>query len=190
MRLKTVMVEADSGAIGGKESHEFMFPADSGEDTVMCNPKCGYAANVEKALFNKGRAKNEKPLPLEEVATPGIDSIEELAFLKVSANQTLKAVFYIANGKFIFVVIRGDLPVNEIKLKSALHSPDLRMATDAEVKEKGIVPGSASPIGIKGMKIAADDSVNSGTNFVAGGNKRDTHVRNVNFPRDFTAESL
>ncbi|MBN1643903.1 MAG: proline--tRNA ligase, partial [Dehalococcoidales bacterium] len=186
--LKAILVEADSGAIGGKFSHEFMLPAENGEDTVISCPKCGYAANAEKAVFSKGTVKSDKPLPVEEIATPGMKTIEELAdFLKIPASQTLKAVFYIADGKFVFVVIRGDLPVNEIKLKNALHCQDLRLATDAEVKEQGIVAGSASPVGLKGIMIVTDDSVTSGTNFVAGGNKPDTHIKNVNYPRDFKA---
>jgi prolyl-tRNA synthetase len=187
--LKAIVVEADSGAIGGKYSHEFILPAESGEDTVISCPKCGYAANAEKAVFNKGTAKNDKPQHIEEIATPGMKTIEELAtFLKMPASQTLKAVFYVADGKFVFVVIRGDLPVNEIKLTNALHCQDLRLATDAEVKEQGIVAGSASPVGLKDIRVVADDSVNSGTNFVAGGNKPDTHIKNVNYPRDFKAD--
>jgi len=187
--LKAVIVEADSGAIGGKFSHEFMLPTESGEDTVISCPKCGYTANAEKAVFNKGATKSDPPLPVEEIATPGMKTIEELeSFLKTSARQTLKAVFYMADNRFVFVVIRGDLQVNEIKLKNNLHCQDLRLATDAEVKEQGIVAGSASPVGLKGIKVVADDSVNSGTNFIAGGNKPDTHIKNVNYPRDFTAD--
>jgi len=123
------------------------------------------------------------------VATPGYKTIEEVAgFLKIPRNHTLKAVFYIADGKFVFVVIRGDIEVNEVKLKNNLHCKDLRLATDEEVVAAGIVAGSASPVGLKGIKIVADDSVNSGSNFVAGGNKADTHLKNVNYPRDFTAD--
>jgi len=187
--LKAIIVEADSGAIGGKFSHEFISPAESGEDTVISCPKCGYTANAEKAVFNKGKAKNVKLQALEEISTPGMKTIEELAhFLKIPPSQTLKAVFYVADGKFVFVVIRGDLPVNEIKLKNALHCQDLRLASDAEVTEQGIVAGYASPIGLKGMMVLADDSVNSGANFVAGGNKPDTHMKNVNYPLDFKAD--
>ena len=189
--LNAVVVEADSGAIGGKESHEFMLPAETGEDTIITCPKCGYAANAEKAIFNKevDSQQSASLLPIEEVSTPGMKSIEEVAgFLGVPAAQTLKAVFYIADGEFVFVVIRGDLPVNEIKLTHVLKAKELRMATEAEVIDKGIVPGAASPIGIKGIKIVADDSVIAATNLVAGGNKLDTHVRNVNCPRDFQAD--
>ncbi len=187
--LTAIIVEADSGAIGGKVSHEFMLIAENGEDTVISCPKCGYTANAEKAQFTKSPAKKEKPLLMEEVATPGMSTIEQVAsFVKVPASQTLKAVFYISDGEFVFVVIRGDLPVNEVKLKNTLKAKDLRMATEAEVIERGIVPGSASPVGIKGIRIIADDSVTSGTNFVAGGNKPDTHIKNVNYPRDFKVD--
>jgi prolyl-tRNA synthetase len=194
--LTAIMVEADSGAIGGKDSHEFMLTAETGEDTIIKCPKCGYAANAEKAVFNKaaGNQSSGTGTPLssvEEVATPGMKSIEEVAgFLKVSPRQTLKAVFYVADGRFVFVVIRGDLPVNETKLANALKARELRMATEAEVVERGLVPGSASPVGIKGTTIVADDSVRQGSNFVAGGNKHDTHLRNVNYPRDFEAGTV
>ncbi|MFC1967452.1 proline--tRNA ligase [Chloroflexota bacterium] len=187
--LPAIIVEADSGAIGGKDSHEFMLVAETGEDEIIHCPACGYAANVEKAQSVKGVSAEAAPLPMEEVATPGKQSIEDVAaFLGVAPSQTMKAVFYMADGEFIFVVIRGDLEVNEIKLKNAVDCTDLRAATGDEVKEKGIVAGYASPVGLKGVKILADDSVTAAGNLVAGGNKPDTHVRNVNYGRDFTAE--
>jgi prolyl-tRNA synthetase len=187
--LPTMLVEADSGAIGGKDSREFMVVAESGEDEIIYCPGCNYAANAEKAVSVKEKIDNGKPLPVEEVATPGAGSIEEVAaFLKVPHNHTLKAVFYIADGKLVFVVIRGDLEVNEVKLNNQLKASELRMATEAEVIKAGLVAGAASPVGIKGFKVIADDSVNSGTNFVAGGNKPDTHLKNVNYPRDFKAD--
>jgi prolyl-tRNA synthetase len=187
--LPSMLVEADSGAIGGKDSNEFMLIAESGEDEIVYCPDCHYAANMEKAESVKEKIDNGEPLPVEEVATPGMGSIEEVAgFLKVPESHTLKAVFYIADGKMVFVVIRGDLGVNEIKLNNLLKADELRMATEAEVIEAGIVPGAASPVGLTGFKVIADDSVNSGTNFVAGGNKPDTHIKNVNYPRDFKAD--
>lgn len=188
--LPTVMVEADSGAIGGKESREFMLVTDSGEDEII-HCACGYAANTEKAVSVKSQVGGGEPAPLEEVATGKAATIEEVAtFLKVPHSRTLKAVFYIADGKLVFGVIRGDLEVNEIKLKNALHCTDLRMAAEAEVIEAGLVPGAASPVGIKGLKVIADDSVTTGTNFVAGGNKPATHLKNVNYPRDFKADII
>jgi len=187
--LPSRLVEADSGAIGGKDSNEFMVIAENGEDEILYCPDCTYAANVEKAESVKEKIDNGEPLPVEEVATPGMWSIEQVAgFLKVPESHTLKAVFYIADGKMVFVVIRGDLEVNEIKLNNALKATELRMATEPEVIEAGIVAGAASPVGLKGFKVIADDSVTSGTNFVAGGNKHDTHIKNVNYPRDFKAD--
>ena len=187
--LPTIMVEADSGAIGGKDSHEFMVIAESGEDEVIHCPACKYAANVEKAQSIKTNIDNGEPLPMEEVATPGMATIEEVSgFLKVPTSHTLKAVFYIADGEMVFAVIRGDLEANEVKLKNVLHCAELRLATEAEVTGAGIVAGAASPVGLRGIRVIADDSVSSGTNFVAGGNKPDTHMRNVNYPRDFTAD--
>jgi prolyl-tRNA synthetase len=189
--LPAVMVEADSGAIGGKASHEFMLLVESGEDEIIFCPKCEYAANMEKATSIKEAGKDEKPLAVEEVSTPGLKSIDEVAtFLGVKAGQTLKSVFYVADGQVVFVVIRGDFEVNETKLKNVLKCTDMHMATEAEVKEAGLVAGYASAIGLKGIKIVADDSIKLGSNFVAGANKPDTHLKNVNFPRDFSADLI
>jgi prolyl-tRNA synthetase len=187
--LPTLQVEADSGAIGGKDSHEFMLLAETGEDEVIYCDACRYAANVDKAESVKSQVAPEEPLPLEEVATPGVKTIEEVSsFLGVPQDHTLKAVFYVADGQLVFAMIRGDLEVNEIKLKNVLHCVDLHIATEAEVGEAGIVAGSASPIGLKNIKVVVDDSVRPGINFVAGGNKPDTHIKNVNYPRDFKAD--
>lgn len=189
--LPSVMVEADSGAIGGKASHEFMLIAASGEDEIIYCSKCDYTANTEKATSIKKSAPVQEACGIEEVATPGLKSIEEVAtFLGVSHDQTLKSVFYVADGELVFVVIRGDLEVNEIKLKNLLKCTELHMATEAETKEAGLVAGYASAIGLKGTKIVADDSIKLGSNFVAGANKTDSHLKNVNYPRDFAADIL
>ncbi len=189
--LSTLLVEADSGAIGGKESHEFMVITDSGEDEIIHCPACGYSANTDKAESFKEKVEGGKPLPMEEVATPGMYTIEEVSnFLKVPRHRTLKAVFYVADGKLVFVIIRGDIEVNEIKLKNALACTELRMATEAEVVKAGIIAGAASPIGIKGITVIADDSITTGTNFVAGANKPETHLKNVNYPRDFKVDLI
>jgi prolyl-tRNA synthetase len=189
--LPAVVVEADSGAIGGKESHEFTLITETGEDEIIYCPNCAYAANVEKARSIKPKLETTAPLPLEEISTPNIRTIEEVAnFVGVPASHTLKAVFYSADNEIVFVVIRGDLDVNETKLKNLLKCSELRLATETEVKAAGLVAGSASPIGIKGIKIIADDSINLGCNFVAGGNKPDTHLKNVNYPRDFKIDLI
>lgn len=189
--LPAVMVEADSGAIGGKASHEFMLLVESGEDEIIFCPRCEYAANMEKAACVKPAGKMEDLLTMEDVSTPGLKSIEEVAaFLGIKAEQTLKSVFYVCDGQLVFVVIRGDFEVNEIKLKNVLKCTEMHMATEAEVKEAGIVAGYASAIGLKGVRIAADDSIKLGSNFVTGANKPDMHVKNVNYPRDFSADII
>ena len=189
--LPSVMVEADSGAIGGKASHEFMLIADSGEDEIIYCSGCDYAANTEKAISIKSSNPAGERLNIEQVATPGLKSIEEVAaFLGVSHDQTLKSVFYVADGGLIFVVIRGDLEVNEVKLKNLLKCTDLHMATEVETREAGLVAGFASAIGLKNTKIVADDSIQQGGNFVAGANKADMHLKNVNYPRDFKADII
>ncbi|ADJ25520.1 prolyl-tRNA synthetase [Dehalogenimonas lykanthroporepellens BL-DC-9] len=185
--LKAMAIEADSGAIGGKASHEFMVLAESGEDEVIFCAGCGYAANKEKAVFNKGKTEPEAPLPTEEVATPGREAIEDVAdFLGLPPSRMLKCVFYVADKEFIVAVIRGDLEVNEIKLKNALKAADLRLAVAEEVAEAGLVAGSASPAGFSGM-VVADDSVIEGYNYVGGANVSGRHMRNLNLGRDFRA---
>ncbi len=189
--LLSILVEADSGAIGGKDSHEFIIVTETGEDEIAHCPDCGYSANMEKAQSVKEKLADEKPLPLEEVATPGVGTIEELSnFLNIPQSRTLKAVFYAVDGKLIIVVIRGDIEVNEVKLKNILRCIELRLAREDELEEAGLIAGSASPVGITGIEVIADESITSGANYVAGGNKPDTHIKNVNYPRDFKADLI
>ncbi|MBA7593514.1 Proline--tRNA ligase [subsurface metagenome] len=189
--LPSMVVEADSGAIGGKDSHEFMVITESGEDQVIYCSKCDYSANVDKAESVKLPGEEEKPLPVEEIATPGIKTIEALTnFLGIPRKKTIKAVFYVADGEMVFVAIRGDLEVNEVKLKNALNCHELRLASDEEVAEAGLVAGSASLAGVTGVKSVADPSITLGVNLVAGANKPDTHLKNVNYPRDFEVDLM
>ncbi len=190
--LDAIMVEADSGTIGGRDSQEFILVADSGEDTVMICEGCGYAANAEKAVFVKPPLDAEERKPIETVHTPGLRTIDDLArFLDVHPNRTLKAVFYVADGQVVFVTIRGDLEVNEVKLRNALAgAPDLRLASPAEVRGAGLIAGSASPVGLSGIKVVADDSVTLGSNFAVGANREDYHLLNANYGRDFEADIL
>ena len=191
--LPALMVEADSGAIGGKDSHEFMVMTENGEDEVIYCSGCGYAANAEKAQFAKAPTPSEAKnhLPLQEIATPGAETIEQVAsFVGVPTSQTLKAVFYFADGELIFVVIRGDLEVNETKLRNTLKCSELRLATEGEVSGAGLVAGFASPIGVKGVKIVADDSITLGSNFVVGANRPGYHLKNANYPRDFQVDII
>ncbi|MCR4394253.1 MAG: proline--tRNA ligase, partial [Dehalococcoidales bacterium] len=188
--LPALLVDADSGAIGGKDSQEFMLIAESGEDEIIFCTACKGAANIEKAISRKASLEPEAPLPLEEVSTPGISAIEDLArFLKINPDHTLKAVLYSADGQLMMAVIRGDLEINETKLQRVLHCTELRLASEAEVSAAGLVAGFVSPVGLQGrIKIIADDSVVAGVNFVAGANRKDTHLRNVNYLRDFKVD--
>ena len=189
--LPSVIVEADSGAIGGKESHEFMLTAETGEDEIIYCSNCDYAANIEKAQSAKPKLETKTPLPIEEISTPNIKTIEEVAnFVGVPTSHTLKAVFYSTETELVFVVIRGDLEANETKLKNLLNCSELHLATESEVKAARLVAGSASPVGMKKIKIVADDSITLGSNLVAGANKPDTHLKNVNYPRDFKVELI
>jgi prolyl-tRNA synthetase len=195
--IPTVAAEADSGAIGGKGSQEFLFLTEAGEDTVLLC-ECGYAANAEKAEFVRPPAPAEEPLPVEEVATPGATTIEALAeLLGVPTAKTAKAVFYMAVSpddrvEQVFAVLRGDLQVNEVKLANALAGPggppQLRAMTDLEVRSAGLVAGYASPVGVAaGVRVVADLSIPDSPNLVAGANREGYHLRNVNYGRDWEA---
>jgi prolyl-tRNA synthetase len=194
--LPAVMVEADSGAIGGKASHEFMVLTSTGEDIVIHCDACGYAANVEKARSQKALREaevnaQEELLALVEVSTPGRRTINEVAtFLGLPACKTLKSVFYVADGEFVLAVIRGDLEVNEVKLQRVLKCAQLHLAEEGETKASGAVAGFASPIGIREVRVIADDSVPAARNLVAGANREGCHLLNSNFERDYTADAV
>ncbi len=194
--VPTLPVEADSGAIGGKGSQEFVFLTEVGEDTVVACDRCEYAANTEQAEFVRPPAEPEQPLALEEVETPGITTIEALAeFLDIPPARTAKAVFYSArkpgeegDGEPLFVVIRGDLQVNEVKLGNVLGGRTLAPMSDAELEAAGVVAGYASPIDAAGgLRVVADLSIPGSPNLVAGANREGAHLRNVNYGRDWEA---
>ncbi|MCZ6535159.1 MAG: proline--tRNA ligase, partial [Chloroflexi bacterium] len=189
--LPVLMAEADSGAIGGKDSHECILATPTGEDTVITCGGCGYTANAEKAVGHYPELILEPEEPLEEVSTPGVKTIADLAsFLNIPEERTIKAVFYAADREVVLVALRGDLEVNEVKLKNALHANDLRLASDEEVNAAGLVAGSASAVGLNSIKRVGDNSITQGNNFVVGANKSDTHLRGANYPRDFQVDVL
>lgn len=194
--LRFVVIHADSGAIGGKESQEFIALTEAGEDEAMICNNCDYAANREKAEFVRTEQPIEPEAELEEVHTPGIKSIEDLtAFLSVPAAKTLKTVSYVAGGKFILAVVRGDLDVNEIKLSNTLYrngikAADLHLATLEEMTGAGMVAGFMSPLHqSEEVLVIADTSVKLGNNFVVGANRLDYHVKNANLGRDFQVDT-
>jgi prolyl-tRNA synthetase len=190
--LPALLVDADSGAIGGKESQEFMLVAESGEDEIIFCQSCKHAANVEKMVSVKSKLAAEQAQPMQEVSTPGLKSIEDISkFLKVQPGHTLKVVLYAADNQLVIALIRGDLEINEIKLRKVLKCADLRLATESEVNSSGLIGGFVSPVELSAkLQVIADDSVISGVNFVAGGNKKDVHIKNVNYPRDFKVDVL
>jgi prolyl-tRNA synthetase len=203
--LPMAAVKSDTGIMGGKLAHEFMYLTPIGEDTLLLCDKCGYAANRQVARFKKPAAAEETPKAIEKVATPDCKSIEELAnFLGVPKAKTAKAVFFVAQilqgedltEKFIFAVVRGDMDLNETKLANAVGARDLRPATEDEIKAVGAVPGFASPVGLVGathaspirMSVVVDDSIPASPNLVAGANDEGYHLLNVNYGRDYTAD--
>ncbi len=184
--IDVVAVQSDVGMMGGTMAHEFMFIADIGEDLLVLCPSCGYAANRQVAAFRKDAGASEEPLPLEEVATPNTHTIAALAsLLEIPASRTAKAAFFVAGERLIFAVIRGDMEVNETKLINAIGAAELRPARADELERAGIVAGYASPIGVSGVTVVADDLVARSPNLVAGANKAGYHLRNTNIPRDY-----
>ncbi|CAI8012566.1 Proline--tRNA ligase [Geodia barretti] len=191
--LDAVMVEADSGSIGGKDSAEFALLADSGEDTVLTcdSEECEYGANLEKAEFIKTLNAEEKADEVEKFPTPGLKTIEALAKAEgVSESKTAKAVFYTIDDQVYVVVIRGDYEVNETKVRNLMGGSEPRLATREEVAAAGFVAGSASAVGINSKYVIADESAVENANLLAGANEEGFHLRNVNFGRDWNADHM
>lgn len=181
--LEPVAVEADTGMMGGSGSHEFMCLVDAGEDTIAICDKCSYAANLENATIKAPAfTKDSKELDIEEVATPGKETIKDVAeFLGVPESKTIKAVFYNVDGNLVFVIIRGDFDVNETKLANHLKTTEPVPADAALLEKHGIVAGYASALDLpSSVRIVADRSVQWGNNFVAGANRAGYHIKNFN----------
>jgi len=185
-------VEADSGAIGGSFSHEFMVIADSGEDAIVFCGACHYAANLEKAEVAKpDQPENtDPPLPIEEIHTPGVKTIEEVcAFLRVKPGEVVKTLIFSADGVAVAVLIRGDQEVNEVKVKNHLGCESLELAPDDLIlAATGSPRGFAGAVGIK-TRIIADYSLLGMTRCIMGANREDYHLRHVKPGRDFQVEA-
>jgi prolyl-tRNA synthetase len=196
--LSTLAVQSDTGMMGGKLAHEFMYLTPIGEDTLLLCDACGYAANREVARFHKGSANPQATLlDLEKVETPNTTTIEALAtFLEMPTNQTAKAVFVVATvsegeperDQFVLVIVRGDREVNEMKLANALKAKGLRPATEDEIRAVGAIPGYGSAIGVSNARVVVDDQIPVSRNLVAGANEAGYHLLNVNYGRDYTAD--
>ena len=189
-------VEADTGNIGGSESHEFMVLAETGEDAIIACPACGYGANVEKAETG---ALPEAPVwPLDRpdvpvaVDTPKMRTVEEVAaFLGVAPAHLIKTLIFETDEDDIAVLIRGDLEVNEVKLKNLLGCTHLGLAGEAKIeKVTGGPQGFSGPVGLEGVRIVADPTVMELGCAATGANRNDTHLAGVVPGRDFTPDRV
>ena len=184
-----IAVKSDSGMMGGSISHEFMLLTPIGEDTIVICPKCGLSVNMEVATSVLNGTEAEKPLPMEEVFTGSAKEIHEVTeYLgNISAERTIKAVCYNIRGdaeRTVVAFIRGDLEVNEAKLKKVLKAD----IVPANLSAGDLVAGNIGPVGLKGknLVIVYDSSVKGTVNMVSGANKAEYHLKNVTEGRDFT----
>lgn len=193
--LPAIAVKSDTGMMGGSVAHEYMYLSPIGEDTIITCPECGYTANRQVASFKKDYKKEEMKA-IQKVFTPDAKTIEELcALLNIKESDTCKAVFMVGaftdenneeKSRLIVALIRGDLDVEEAKLQHAAGANEIRPAHDEEIRECGMIPGFASPIGAKGdFILIVDDSVSESNNLVAGANEEGYHLMNTNYGRDF-----
>ena len=186
-------VEADTGAIGGSFSHEFMVLADSGEDAIVSCDSCDYAANVEKAEIRPSAAKAPAPTQeLSKVLTPARKTIEEVAeFLKVAPHRLVKTLIVQTDaGETLAVLLRGDRELNQIKLCRLLGCLSVELAAEETViKATGAPSGFAGPVGLM-LRILADQELQQMADFIVGGNEKDAHLTGVNLGRDFAVETF
>ncbi len=195
--LRYKAVEAGTGAIGGTLSHEFQVLAQTGEDVILSCSSCGYAANQEKAdcvqidtlRTNRGSNAAERELsPLEEVVTPDVKTIEELcAFLNVRQEQTCKTLIFLADGRPVVVMLRGNHELSEAKLSALLKCDELILGDDETIRKiTGSPTGFAGPVGLsEEVAVYADFTLEGFTSGVVGANKKDRHLINVAAERDF-----
>jgi prolyl-tRNA synthetase len=186
--LDYTMVEADSGAIGGSASHEFMVTAATGESEVVRCPSCGYAANVERAETRRVEAAGEAhpQQDMQEIATPGKRTIEEVSrFLKISPKRLVKTLIYETEKGLVVALVRGDREVNEVKLANHFDVQHLTLASEEKVHAATGAPvGFAGPVGLKDALVVGDLGIRSLVNFATGANQEDAHLVNVNWGRD------
>ncbi|MBU8768616.1 proline--tRNA ligase [Cytobacillus oceanisediminis] len=181
-------VIADSGAMGGKDTHEFMVLSEVGEDTIAYSDTSEYAANIEMApVLAQYSKSNEEPQELEKAATESKKTIEEVStFLNVAKEQCIKTLLFKADEKYVLVLVRGDHEVNDIKLKNLIEAAGVELADAEETKQMlGCAVGSLGPIGVKDIEIIADHAVEAIVNGVCGANEEGIHYVNANPDRDF-----
>ncbi len=190
-----VPVQADPGMMGGSVSHEFMVPSEAGEDRIVVCTKCKYSASTEVAeckVKAKSGAAKEKTLPIAQVDTPGITTIEKISeLLRVGSEKIVKTLIYKADGNVVAVLLRGDHEANETKVKKFLNAINLELADPKTIEDVTRAPvGFAGPVGIRNARIIADNAVKNMDNFITGANKKDAHIINVNLGRDFETKEF
>ena len=186
--LDAKAVAADSGAIGGSGSAEFMVKSEVGEDDVVFCTACDYAANIEKAPSTPEKAEEESLVEVEKIETPAIRTIDDLAkFFECSPKKIAKTLIFKADDKVVGVVLRGDRGANEVKISNIIGNiTELEMASEEVVKEAtGAGVGFAGPVGIKVDMLLVDEEVTNMYNFIVGANETDMHLKNINYGRDF-----
>jgi len=192
--LKAVPVEADTGVMGGKYSHEFMVPAETGENEVVYCESGKYAANVEKATSQPVapiRAAEGESVELEKFATPGVVTIESLTKppYAVPAERQVKTLVYVAESRLIIVLLRGDHVLNEAKLTGTLGTAKFRPATPEEIVEAlKAHPGSLGAVGVSHIPVYADVALRGCAGMVTGANEDGQHLRHVDVERDIKVE--
>jgi prolyl-tRNA synthetase len=193
--LEFSIVEADSGAMGGSASNEFMVRTNAGEDFIVTCPSTGYAANLEKAVSRPvapAVADPQGDLAPEEFATPNVKTIEEVAaFTGLPATSQMKSLVMVADGKGVLALVRGDHQLSEPKFAGAVGAKEVRAAHPEEMREwLGADAGSLGPVGVdkKKLRIVADVALKGRLNMICGANKNDFHLKNVTPGEDFTPE--
>ena len=189
--LDYTVVDADSGAMGGSGSQEFMVKSPIGEDAICFCDACGYAANEEKASCKEGEADTSAELPIEKIKTPDAKTIEELvAFLNTTPDKFVKTILYNIDGKIVAAMVRGDRDINETKLGNIYDATEMDLASFEDVERiTGAKVGFAGPVGLKEkIEVVMDSEVALLKNFIVGACETDYHFKNVNVGRDFTPD--
>ena len=191
-QLSVLEVTADSDG-DTATLHKLVWPSKQGEETVVVCDACGYSVDQAIARAGKTPPPDEELLPMQDVETPDCKTIADLArFLDIPESRTAKALFLVAyvegeGDRFVFAIVRGDMELNEAKLKRALNAKTVGPATEAEIRHMGAEPGYGSPVGLEGVTIVVDDLIPESRNLVAGANRPGYHTLNVNYGRDYQA---
>lgn len=186
-------VLADSGAIGGNHTHEFMALSDIGEDTIVYSENSDYAANIEKAeVVYEPNQKHQPVEALAKIETPNVHTAQELAdFLERPLDEITKSMIFKVDGEFIMILVRGHHEINDVKLKSYFETDNIELATQSEIVNLlGANPGSLGPILEKDIKIYADNALQDLNNIVVGANEDGFHLVNANVDRDFNVDAF